>query len=96
LPGQKSLAAVLYATRKISPLFIRCRFFGGKKVMKTENAFSLIAVGSEDQDDINALSDAFSLKAFRYIDIAREARLQQLLSRWPLLQECTQGPESPR
>ncbi|MEB5973824.1 cellulose biosynthesis protein BcsR [Pantoea dispersa] len=64
--------------------------------MKTENAFSPIAVGGDDQDDINALSDAFSLKAFRYIDIAREARLQQVLSRWPLLNECAMVPESER
>ena len=64
--------------------------------MKTEHAFSPIAVGGDDQDDINALSDAFSLKAFRYIDIAREARLQQVLSRWPLLNECAMVPESER
>lgn len=55
--------------------------------MKTENAFSLIASASEDQDDINALSAAFGLKAFRYIDIAREARVNTLLARWPLLRE---------
>ncbi|WP_058972852.1 cellulose biosynthesis protein BcsR [Type-D symbiont of Plautia stali] len=63
--------------------------------MKTENAFSLIASTSEDQDDINALSEAFSLKAFRYIDIAREERLNSLLTRWPLLRELTalQEPE---
>ncbi|MDZ7279918.1 cellulose biosynthesis protein BcsR [Pantoea eucrina] len=64
--------------------------------MKTENAFSLIAAPSEDQDDISALSEAFSIKAFHYIDIAREERLQSLLSRWPLLQEIQHQQESER
>ncbi|MGK3124352.1 cellulose biosynthesis protein BcsR [Candidatus Pantoea formicae] len=64
--------------------------------MKTENAFSLIAATSEDQDDINALSEAFSLKAFRYIDIAREERLNSLLTRWPLLRELTAAQEQER
>lgn len=64
--------------------------------MKTENAFSLIASTSEDQDDINALSAAFSLKAFLYIDIAREERLNSLLTRWPLLRELTAAQEQER
>jgi hypothetical protein len=64
--------------------------------MKTENAFSLIASTSEDRDDINALSDAFSLKAFHYIDIAREARLNTIMARWPLLRELTAAQESDR
>lgn len=63
--------------------------------MKTENAFSLVSRTSGEQDDINALSEAFSLKAFRYIDIARAERLNTLVSCWPLLQEltATQEPE---
>lgn len=64
--------------------------------MNTENAFSLIASTREEQDDINALSEAFSLKAFHYVDIAREARLQSLLTRWPLLQEIAAAQESER
>ncbi len=62
--------------------------------MKTENAFSLMASTSEDQDDINALSAAFSLNAFHYIDIAREARLNNIMARWPLLRELTAAQES--
>lgn len=62
--------------------------------MKTENAFSLVARTREEQDDINTLSEAFSLKAFRYIDIAREERLNTLLSHWPLLQELSATQES--
>ncbi len=64
--------------------------------MKTENAFSLIASTTEDQDDINTLSEAFSLKAFRYIDIAREERLNSLLARWPLLRELSADQEPER
>lgn len=64
--------------------------------MKTENAFSLIASTTEDQDDINTLSEAFSLKAFRYIDIAREERLNSLLTRWPLLRELSAAQEPER
>ena len=64
--------------------------------MKTENAFSLIASTTEDQDDINTLSEAFSLKAFRYIDIAREERLNSLLTRWPLLRELSAEQEPER
>jgi len=71
-------------------------FFWWQKVMKTENAFSLIASTREDQDDINALSEAFSLKAFHYIDIAREERLNNLLARWPLLQELAADQEPQR
>ena len=64
--------------------------------MKTENAFSLIASTTEDQDDINTLSEAFSLKAFRYIDIAREERLKSLLTRLPLLRELSADQEPER
>ena len=64
--------------------------------MKTENAFSLVASTREDQDDINALSDAFGLKPFRYIDIAQEERLKTLLLRWPLLNEIVAVQESDR
>lgn len=64
--------------------------------MKTENAFSLNAASSEEHDDINALSDAFSLKTFRYIDITREARLNTIMTRWPLLREISAAQESER
>ncbi|WP_312242364.1 cellulose biosynthesis protein BcsR [Pantoea sp.] len=55
--------------------------------MKTENVFSPLASAGEQQDDISALGEAFSLTAFRYIDIAREERLAAIIARWPLLQE---------
>ncbi|QGY27500.1 cellulose biosynthesis protein BcsR [Pantoea cypripedii] len=64
--------------------------------MKTENAFSLVSRTSDEQDDINALSEAFSLKAFHYIDIARAERLNTLVSCWPLLQELAAAQESER
>ena len=64
--------------------------------MKTSNAFSMIASTSEDQDDINALSAAFSLHAFHYRDIAREARLNNIMARWPLLRELTDAQEPDR
>ncbi|AXU97155.1 MAG TPA: hypothetical protein DD850_14190 [Erwinia persicina] len=41
----------------------------------------------EQPDDISALSEAFSLGAFRYIDIARHERLAEIYIRWPLLSE---------
>lgn len=55
--------------------------------MKKENAYTLVASDGEPQDDISALRDAFSLQAFRYIDIAREERLANIVARWPLLAE---------
>lgn len=58
-------------------------------VMKAENIFSPVASAVEQQDDISALGEAFSLTAFRYIDIAREERLAGIIARWPLLQELT-------
>lgn len=64
--------------------------------MKTENAFSLIASTNEDQDDMNALSAAFSLNAFHYRDISREARLNNIMARWPLLRELTAAQEPER
>lgn len=41
----------------------------------------------EQPDDISALSDAFSLDGYRYIDIARQERLAEIHARWPLLTE---------
>ncbi|MBZ6387291.1 MULTISPECIES: cellulose biosynthesis protein BcsR [Pantoea] len=55
--------------------------------MKNENAYTLVASDGQRQDDISALRDAFSLQAFRYIDIAREERLTNIVARWPLLAE---------
>jgi hypothetical protein len=62
--------------------------------MKNENAFSLFSASGGDQDDINALSNAFAIKSFDYIDIAREERLKMIMLRWTLLQEllAEQGP----
>ena len=41
----------------------------------------------ELQDDLQALSHAFSLPKLNYIDIARQERLAQMMTRWPLLAE---------
>ncbi|KGA36700.1 cellulose biosynthesis protein BcsR [Pectobacterium odoriferum] len=38
-------------------------------------------------DDLRVLSQAFSLPKINYIDIARQARLRQMMARWPLLDE---------
>jgi len=62
-------------------------FYPWRKVMKKENAYTLVASDGERQDDISALRDAFSLQAFHYIDIAREERLATIVARWPLLAE---------
>lgn len=55
--------------------------------MKNENDYTPVASDGERQDDISALRDAFSLRAFHYIDIAREERLANIVARWPLLAE---------
>lgn len=54
---------------------------------KSDIAISVVANVSGQHDDISALSEAFSLNAFHYIDIARDERLENILSRWSLLQE---------
>ncbi len=41
----------------------------------------------EIQDDLQALSRAFSLPKLNYIDISRQERLTQMMTRWPLLAE---------
>jgi hypothetical protein len=64
-------------------------FYPWRKVMKNENAYTLVASDGQRQDDISALRDAFSLQAFRYIDIAREERLANIVARWPLLAETS-------
>ncbi|GKW03675.1 hypothetical protein EO763_00370 [Pectobacterium odoriferum] len=38
-------------------------------------------------DDLRVLSQAFSLPEINYVDIARQARLRQMMARWPLLDE---------
>lgn len=43
----------------------------------------------ELQDDLQALSRAFSLPKLNYIDISRQERLTQMMVRWPLLAELT-------
>lgn len=42
------------------------------------------------QDDLLALSLAFSLPELNYIDILRQERLTQMMERWPLLAELAQ------
>ncbi|CAI1904061.1 Protein of uncharacterised function (DUF2629) [Serratia grimesii] len=44
----------------------------------------------EIQDDLFALSHAFSLPKLNYVDISRQERLTQMMVRWPLLAELTQ------
>lgn len=41
----------------------------------------------EIEDDLQALSHAFSLPKLNYIDISRQERLTQMMERWPLLAE---------
>ncbi|WP_431224240.1 cellulose biosynthesis protein BcsR [Serratia sp. L9] len=41
----------------------------------------------EIEDDLQALSHAFSLPKLNYIDISRQERLTQMMTRWPLLAE---------
>ncbi|WP_434745373.1 cellulose biosynthesis protein BcsR [Candidatus Pantoea rara] len=55
--------------------------------MKNQNLHIPEADDGDRQDDISALRDAFSLHAFRYVDIAREERLKEIVSRWPLIAE---------
>lgn len=58
--------------------------------MKKENNFAVVAGSGEVQDDISTLSEAFSIKAFHYVDIARSERLRKMTERWPLLAELTE------
>lgn len=55
--------------------------------MKNQDVYTVVSAQREPQDDISALRDAFSLHAFRYVDIAREERLKEIVARWPLLSE---------
>ncbi|MBM1298369.1 hypothetical protein JKG73_17530 [Serratia nematodiphila] len=48
------------------------------------------AAPGESQDDLQALSLAFSLPKLRYVDISRQERLTQMMTRWPLLAELAQ------
>ncbi|WON77079.1 cellulose biosynthesis protein BcsR [Serratia sp. UGAL515B_01] len=41
----------------------------------------------EIEDDLAALSRAFSLPNLCYVDISRQERLTQMMIRWPLLAE---------
>lgn len=63
--------------------------------MTNPNVYTPVAVEGGPQDDISALRDAFSLHAFRYIDIAREERLAEIVSRWPLLTETIAAQPEP-
>ncbi|MEE4483398.1 cellulose biosynthesis protein BcsR [Serratia ficaria] len=44
----------------------------------------------ETQDDLVALGQAFSLPKLSYVDISRQERLSQMMTRWPLLAELAQ------
>ncbi|MDY4369180.1 cellulose biosynthesis protein BcsR [Pectobacterium brasiliense] len=46
-----------------------------------------LAESARTDDDLRVLSQAFSLPEISYIDIARQARLSQMMARWPLLDE---------
>ncbi|CAI1837647.1 Protein of uncharacterised function (DUF2629) [Serratia fonticola] len=48
----------------------------------------------ELQDDLQALSRAFSLPKLNYIDISRQERLTQMMVRWPLLAELANKTRS--
>lgn len=61
--------------------------------MNNKSAFSRMTSAGELQDDISTLSEAFSIKAFSYIDIAREERLAGIVARWPLLTELAAEQE---
>lgn len=41
----------------------------------------------EIEDDLQALSRAFSLPKLSYVDISRQERLTKMMVRWPLLAE---------
>ncbi|MEE4408914.1 MAG: cellulose biosynthesis protein BcsR [Serratia inhibens] len=47
-------------------------------------------VSPETQDDLLALSEAFALPTLSYVDISRQERLTQMMTRWPLLAELAQ------
>ncbi|MGK3144016.1 cellulose biosynthesis protein BcsR [Pantoea sp. C2G6] len=64
--------------------------------MTNQPVYTAVAAEGEPQDDISALRDAFSLHAFRYVDIAREERLKDLVARWPLLTETVVSPPERR
>lgn len=44
-------------------------------------------------DDFLALHRTFGLPVFHYVDIARQARIPELLARWPLLSELSARPD---
>ncbi|MBO2007020.1 hypothetical protein J4732_14300 [Serratia marcescens] len=48
------------------------------------------AAAPESRDDLQALSRAFSLPKLSYVDISRQERLTQMMTRWPLLAELAQ------
>lgn len=52
------------------------------------------AAPEESQDDLQVLSQAFSLPKLSYVDISRQERLTQMMTRWPLLAELAQNAGS--
>ncbi|MFS2221583.1 YhjR family protein [Pantoea sp. B65] len=53
---------------------------------KNKNILTTVNVSGQS-DDINALGKTFSFNANYYVDIARDERLDNILARWPLLDE---------
>ncbi|MCW2476434.1 MULTISPECIES: cellulose biosynthesis protein BcsR [unclassified Symbiopectobacterium] len=53
-----------------------------------QNAITL----ADHHDDLNVLRRAFSLPPIAYIDISHQARLTQMMARWPLLAELAHFP----
>ncbi|MBA0168420.1 cellulose biosynthesis protein BcsR [Pectobacterium sp. CFBP8739] len=51
------------------------------------NARTNLTDNAKADDDLRVLSQVFSLPDINYIDIARQARLSQMMARWPLLDE---------
>lgn len=53
-----------------------------------KNAITL----ADHHDDLNVLRRAFALPPIAYIDITHQARLTQMMARWPLLAELAHFP----
>ncbi|KHN51512.1 cellulose biosynthesis protein BcsR [Pectobacterium fontis] len=56
-------------------------------IRRTINTHANLTENARTDDDLQVLSQAFSLPEINYIDIACQARLSQMMARWPLLDE---------
>ena len=55
-----------------------------------QNAITL----ADHHDDLDVLRHAFALPPVTYIDISHQARLTQMMARWPLLAELAHFPST--